>query len=80
MDRHHAILASGEKLECDVLVVAAGCKYNLNPAFLTGLELGESHIRILCRVERDTLHAMSSEQWQCTILPFTALRTSYKFF
>lgn len=35
-----AVLASGERLPCDLFVVAAGCKYNLNPSFLKEMKLG----------------------------------------
>ena len=41
MEPHAAVLASGERLPCDMLVVASGCKYNLNPPFLKNLDLGE---------------------------------------
>lgn len=41
MEPHAAVLASGERLPCDMLVVASGCKYNLDPPFLKPLGLGE---------------------------------------
>ena len=35
--RPAAVLASGKRLPCDMLVVASGCKYNLQPPFLREL-------------------------------------------
>jgi hypothetical protein len=42
--RDDVVLASGEALRADVLVVAAGCRFNLDPPFLKDLGIGESWI------------------------------------
>ena len=36
------LLSSGERLPCDVLVVAFGLKYQAQPAFLKDLGIGEA--------------------------------------
>ena len=43
MEAHHAVLESGEKLACDMLVVASGCKYNLQPNFLQEMNLSKEN-------------------------------------
>lgn len=40
METNTVVLKSGERLPCDMLVVASGCKYNLEPQFLKELNLG----------------------------------------
>jgi len=41
MEAHEAVLTSGKRLPCDMLVVASGCKYNVDPPFLKDLGLGK---------------------------------------
>jgi hypothetical protein len=40
LDTREVVLKSGERLPCDMFVVASGCKYNLEPTFLKELNLG----------------------------------------
>lgn len=40
MNAREAVLKSGERIPCDMLVVASGCKYNLDPPFLRELGIG----------------------------------------
>lgn len=35
-----AVLKSGKRIRCDMLVIASGCKYNLEPSFLQEMGLG----------------------------------------
>ena len=44
--RDDVVLASGEALRADVLVVAAGCRFNLDPPFLKDLGVGEFRFEI----------------------------------
>jgi hypothetical protein len=40
LDAKEVVLKSGERLPCDMFVVASGCRYNLEPNFLKEMNLG----------------------------------------
>lgn len=52
LEEKKVFLKSGTELECDILLIASGMKYNIHPPFLKKLGLGAyfSKMHPLCRI------------------------------